>query len=1127
MKSVLVLSITQILLVDMLQSLAIMHVCPERALWRRRAEVFCANKTQYHCLFDTFHRQYSEYCLSSKPYKSGLRIVYSGNLHAEDCQNPRYSPSPVLSNDSAECNLLKSNCKEEGQVIADNATSNTDRTCRCDYTKGYNYIIKPIDPCKCSPVKEDCSCYSNTCPVGYTLNQDYHCVNRTLKTFNCPLLEKSRYGVLSSSNSSPEEFDLNETGPLMNRHTHLTYYIPLCLMLSVTVTIFVFALWCRNRMEYSACFRIDMKKRTLSKQRENRDKLKTMTDIFRQITDMQCMQNYQPTKQINDMETELKGRSQSTLLILEGFSGSGKTQAVYYFCSKMRYSYSVIAKINARDNKSFIDSLKNLATNLRLSIQNQDENFCELLCTHIGNFLNHDRRRGCSYLFFIDNVMEINDHDPLSHVFSLKDKVKGLHIIVATVNSKIHTHFKTAPVVTFNGMETNEILDLFKNNQSVEVSNSEIKDLIRVIGNIPLVVDSAKQYILRREHTIKNYIEIFKDLTGIHAKEKFIAHEMNNRKSIIKSQLLPLKHIEEHLHELKQGDLWDIVGYLPYLQYSSVSKEVLEACYYHSCPTKDNESLGKVKIDILMDQFANFSVCHSEKKPVRRMIDIDEKFAESSFSYDILTFHELTMCVLNLIDNEKEADEKSTRRKRQLRIYFLLKMFCFEIDIDARTDVTLDRNIQFLPHAEKLLNELELPDENKDSPEVKFYLSYLHCAIGSTLLYQRNDVESAHKYLLKSRSLCLELVMNKTDFLVHEPPTENDIQQVLDTAFLLKFNQNFVLEFVKSKRRSESEKDVICDELDDMKLFKKEAEKTKEEFKYHYLNIDGLYEKLLKKKLALSVKDISETFVYELVQRILHNNSRAWNELRYITTDEATETLRKASHSEVVFSNSLCRLMKKKYKFKNVFVCLESDRSGRMLERWTQDTNPSYEVDDDIAFYEAMIQKKSNNYFDFGILKLSPRVNDRHIAMCKRILLWFLELRFTNQEKANAGTTFEYGKTFVEELQAQINQMQTQKYTWLTLPLLHIQCAKFLRLCSFPCDLIKAEHLFYKAVLLEESRGVAWSRFMWEGYVGALDCTKKSNNQLEENKLIEEVKQKLTGTNRKDLIEKLTETRMF
>lgn len=788
----------------------------------------------------------------------------------------------------------------------------------------------------------------------------------------------------------------------------------------------------------------------------------------------------------------------------------------------MRYRYSVIAKINASDNKSFIDSLKNLATNLRLSIQNQDKNFCELLCNHIGNFLNHNHHRGCSYLIFIDNVMEINDPDPLSHVFSLKEQVKGLHIIVATVNSKIHTHFKMAPVVTFNGMETSEILDLFKNNPSVEVSNSEVKDLIRVIGNIPLVVDSAKQYILRREHTIKDYIEIFKDLTGIHAKDKFKAHEMNNCKSIIKSQLLPLKHIQEHLHALKEGELWDIVGYLPYLQYSSVSKEVLEACYYHSCPTKDNESLGKVKIDIIMDHFANFSVCHSEKNLVRRMTD--QKITEISSVYNILTFHELTMCVLDLIDNEKEADE-ILRSKRQSRTYFLLKMFCFEIDIDARTDVTLDRNMQFLPHAEKLLNELELPDEKKESPEVKFYLSYLHCAIGSTLLYQRNDVESAHRYLLKSRSLCLELVMCKTDVLVHKVPTEKDIQEILDTAFLRKFDSNFVLEFVKSKRRSESEKDVIFDELDDLKLFKKEADESKKEFKYHYLNNDGLYEQLLKKKLALPVKDISETFVYELVQRILHNNSRAWNELRYITTDETTESLRKESHSEVVFSNSLCRLMKKK-KVQKVFVCLESDRSGRMLERWTQDTNSSDEVDDDIAFYEAMLQEKSNNYFDFGILKLSPRQNDRHIAMCKRILLWFLELRFTNQKKDNAEITFGYGKTILEELQAQINQMQNQKYTWLTLPLLHIQCAKFLRLSSCPYDLTTAEHLFTKAVSLEESRGVTWSRFMWEGYVGALDCIRKSDKPFEEKKIIEEVTKKLTGTNRKYLIEKLRETKL-
>lgn len=793
----------------------------------------------------------------------------------------------------------------------------------------------------------------------------------------------------------------------------------------------------------------------------------------------------------------------------------------------MRNSYSVIATITANDTNSVADSLKQLAIELRIKIPNQNENLCEQLCTHIEKFLNH---HGYSYLFFVDNVIEIDDQ--ISLVLNLKNTVKGLHIILATVNSNIHKFYNWEPLVEFNGMENNEILQLFKSEPPVKVSNNQIEDLITVIGNIPLVVYVAKQYILRHNHTVEKYIETFNKFTGEYALEKFKAHAMFDQR-IIQSQLLPLKEIEKLLHKKKLGDLWDLVGYLPYLQYRSVSNEVLEACYYHSCQTKYNQPLGKLRIETLTNQFSTFSIHHSENIPVRRMSDkptndkpiTDKPITEcKSPDNSFLTFHELTMSVLDLIENENDEDEKRKELKKQSRAYFLLKMFCFEIDIDARTDVTLDRNMQFLPHAEKLLNELVLPDEKKDSLEVKFYLSYLNCAIGSTLLYQRNDVELAHKYLLKSRSLCLELVMNKTDLFVINPPTENDVQHILDASFSPKFDSNFVLEFVKNKRRSESEKDVICEEIGDLNLFHKDK---KESFKYHYLKDNSLYEKLLKNNIALPAKDISETFLYELLQRILHNNSRAWNELRYITTDDTTETFRKASHSEVVFSNSLCRLRKRNYTCQNMFVCLESDRSGRMLECWTRDSNLFNEVDEDISFYKTMIREKSNNYFDFGILKLSPRVNDRHIAMCRRILLWFLERKFSNQENENAETTFEDGKTVLEELQNQIKQMQTIKYTWLPLPLLHIQCAKFLRLSSITSDISKAEHLFRKAISLEESRGVSWSRFMWEGYVGALACVKKSNKQFKENEIIKEVREKLTGTNRKELIEKLTATNTF
>ena len=95
----------------------------------------------------------------------GLHIVYSGNLDAKDCHGERFSPESVWSNQGTDCMYRKSYCNEEGQVMANNGTTYSDRTCRCDYASGYDYITKPINKCGCVPSNEDCSCYMRQCPI--------------------------------------------------------------------------------------------------------------------------------------------------------------------------------------------------------------------------------------------------------------------------------------------------------------------------------------------------------------------------------------------------------------------------------------------------------------------------------------------------------------------------------------------------------------------------------------------------------------------------------------------------------------------------------------------------------------------------------------------------------------------------------------------------------------------------------------------------------------------------------------------------------------------------------------------------------------------------------------------------
>lgn len=101
----------------------------------------------------------------------GEKYVISGNLRNVDCSSDRYQPFRLWSNVSGKCLKQKSLCEGEGQVIANNGSLIEDRTCRCDYTKGYKFIKQPKLNCSCIPSEEDCSCHIIKCSEGLILSQ--------------------------------------------------------------------------------------------------------------------------------------------------------------------------------------------------------------------------------------------------------------------------------------------------------------------------------------------------------------------------------------------------------------------------------------------------------------------------------------------------------------------------------------------------------------------------------------------------------------------------------------------------------------------------------------------------------------------------------------------------------------------------------------------------------------------------------------------------------------------------------------------------------------------------------------------------------------------------------------------
>lgn len=93
----------------------------------------------------------------------GQKYVFSGRRKNTNCSNGRYQPFKFYSAELSMCALVKSICREEGQISFNDGSTKEDRHCSCDYTRGYTFLSRQNHQCFCNPGEADCSCYIANC----------------------------------------------------------------------------------------------------------------------------------------------------------------------------------------------------------------------------------------------------------------------------------------------------------------------------------------------------------------------------------------------------------------------------------------------------------------------------------------------------------------------------------------------------------------------------------------------------------------------------------------------------------------------------------------------------------------------------------------------------------------------------------------------------------------------------------------------------------------------------------------------------------------------------------------------------------------------------------------------------
>lgn len=108
----------------------------------------------------------------------GQKLIVAGSvqgtLQGANCDDAFYQPFQFLSSMNSRYAYRTSYCSEEGQTIFSNGSTLRDRLCRCDYTKSYDFIVRPKHRCYCVPTEEDCSCHLKTCSSNDMLSPGMH-----------------------------------------------------------------------------------------------------------------------------------------------------------------------------------------------------------------------------------------------------------------------------------------------------------------------------------------------------------------------------------------------------------------------------------------------------------------------------------------------------------------------------------------------------------------------------------------------------------------------------------------------------------------------------------------------------------------------------------------------------------------------------------------------------------------------------------------------------------------------------------------------------------------------------------------------------------------------------------------
>ncbi|XP_071127677.1 uncharacterized protein [Mytilus edulis] len=251
-------------------------VCPDSSQWSLRTRAFCnSTHPSLNCLYEETTSTFVQFCTTRPDFqRPGYKFIIRGNIDGIVCEKNRFQPIKFWTNGSSDCILEKTRCDEHGQVIHVESDSTSDRTCRCDYTKGFAFVSQRQN-CFCDPSLEDCSCFLKPCSKFQVMTPDYNCINAKDWTglFKCPVITKTM--TTSATTRCPTTTPDMNRSPLMSMVVKKFNALTVTVLIVTTVMLIIVSTTCGTNIK-KCCRNLNMTEKELDERYERikKDELK-------------------------------------------------------------------------------------------------------------------------------------------------------------------------------------------------------------------------------------------------------------------------------------------------------------------------------------------------------------------------------------------------------------------------------------------------------------------------------------------------------------------------------------------------------------------------------------------------------------------------------------------------------------------------------------------------------------------------------------------------------------------------------------------------------------------------------------------------------------------------------------